>query len=347
MPPDCHASANGKDRESNHLCRLPPELLLEIANILAPSAVACFALVNRRLFALLKDTLPMGHLKSPQEQPPNIRGSSQFSKMTPKRYQPHRWELLCLLEKDLGQKSLVCSMCLILHPRKSFVKSQVSKEPRWRTCRHGGLRHRPAGIVDLCPCKKLIPSQAHRIREHLQATQKQAVYSLSQWKKHLHICIEGLETAGGMHSKIGNAQWWHACRKSYTGTDLSIYINVYQLKNKALGIFTGYSITSATGFPWRCPRLICAHRSLDCVLFRIHDCAARHPGNPECNNCKVAACCLTCSLVLIGPMEGYLSNGEYNTRLYTRRIISQRDWCKEIVFPMVKYRPCLVVENRV
>ena len=132
---------DGTDR--CYLMELPTELLLEIVSHLTVLPEAALALTCKRMFAISGEILFSKSLRFARDFAPlfhHYRNGHNF--VTP------RWSFLNLLENSRWK---LCSKCLKLHPRAAFSPKELRRKADQRTCNVGEL----AGIVDLCPCKKL------------------------------------------------------------------------------------------------------------------------------------------------------------------------------------------------
>ncbi len=192
---------------------MPMELILMIACNLPPSSHALLALTCKRFWDAMPRRLPTASLPVndperlglgiPREMPSNFRESTMSD---PQLFQPERWELLRLLERDISDKWLLCFDCFILHPCHAFAKPKTSLV-HWlkscgglfgyqgppRSCRYllHGTKHEAgcsalSGVVDLCPCVRITPAKKNRIRASYEIIQNRAFGNNYRYSIHVY-----------------------------------------------------------------------------------------------------------------------------------------------------------------
>ncbi|KAJ5252751.1 hypothetical protein N7489_003161 [Penicillium chrysogenum] len=231
-----------KQQENGHgrcyLMELPTELLLEIISHLTVLPEAAFALTNKRMFAISGEILLSKSLRFNRDFAPlfhHYRNGHNF--VTP------RWSFLNLLENSRWK---LCSKCLKLHPRAAFSSRELRRKPESRTCNVGEL----AGVVDLCPCKKLTFRDKLDLADHVRVRQA---------------------TLEPLKSKFGNAvddrYCWHTCTEQYGPTELTTSLFPEINADNQLVLRTEYQLTTESGQvgkeDYMTPRFGCAHRSVD------------------------------------------------------------------------------------
>ncbi|KAG2025985.1 hypothetical protein GB937_002128 [Aspergillus fischeri] len=218
-----------------YLLELPTELLLEIISHLSVIPETCLALTCKRLFAISgaifrsvrfnQDFAPLFH---------HYRNGHNFVTT--------RWQLINILENS---RWWACSKCLKLHPRDAFSSRELKRKPEDRACLLGNF----AGIVDLCPCKKLTFRDKMDLVELLKVRQRSVAALQSQFG-----------------ASIQQRFCWHSCTKDYGPTQLQIEIYPELDDQDQLRIKTEYRLTTESGKlgkeEYITPRFGCAHRYL-------------------------------------------------------------------------------------
>ncbi|RLL94617.1 hypothetical protein CFD26_102343 [Aspergillus turcosus] len=222
-----------------YLLELPTELLLEIISHLSVMPETCLALTCKRLLAISGAIFR------------SVRFSQDFAPLFHHYRNGHsfvttRWQLINLLENS---RWWACSKCLKLHPRDAFSSRELRRKPEDRACLLGNF----AGIVDLCPCKKLT------FRDKLDLVELLKVRQLS---------VAALQSQFG--GSIQQRFCWHSCSKDYGPTQLQIEIFPELDNQDQLKIKTEYRLTTESGKlgkeEYITPRFGCAHRSVDLWL---------------------------------------------------------------------------------
>ena len=176
-----------KNGEPLTISVMPIEIILLIAWNLPPCSRASFALTCKGFWnAMPRHPIwplqdPRECLGMPRELPLNFQESAMSD---PQLFQPGRWELFRLLERDIGDRWLLCFDCFMFHPRHAFPKSETPLV-RWlkscsglldyksppRSCRYlsratpnqKASSYSLSGVVDLCPCVRLTPAKIDRV----------------------------------------------------------------------------------------------------------------------------------------------------------------------------------------
>ncbi|KMK55131.1 F-box domain-containing protein [Aspergillus fumigatus Z5] len=244
-----------------YLLELPTELLLEIISHLSVIPETCLALTCKRLFAISgaiftsvryrNCLISFAHgLKSTSLIWPS-RFSQDFAPLFHHYRNGHnfvttRWQLISILENS---RWWACSKCLKLHPRDAFSSRELKRKPEDRACLLGNF----AGIVDLCPCKKLTFRDKMDLVELLKVRQRSVADLQSQFG-----------------ASIQQRFCWHSCTKDYGPTQLQIEIYPELDDQDQLRIKTEYRLTTESGKlgkeEYITPRFGCAHRSVDLWL---------------------------------------------------------------------------------
>ena len=328
-------SVNG---ESLALPLMPTELLLMIAWNLPPSSRALFALTCKRLRdAMIRCvSCESRHHRTellgfgiPRELPSNFQEPTMSD---PWLFQPERWELLRLLERDLSDTWLLCFDCFKLHPRHAFLKTKTPLVPWLKSC--GGLLElrspprscrylsratpnqeagfSPCGIVDLCPCVRLTPAK----RDSIHAT--------------LEIPTQTRP----------NLRYGHSCVQVYDDIELQINVtSVIFQKDGELGFQIKYSRKSPVDSPSVCPRMLCPHISLDTLVKTFSQCRQLHSNNIVCARCKGLQRCPECHTTVLKFVEDTQSvSGMISYIVVVERRLDKKIWNKHVVFPFARQR---------
>ncbi|PYI10828.1 hypothetical protein BO78DRAFT_403876 [Aspergillus sclerotiicarbonarius CBS 121057] len=272
--------AGETDTDRNcYLLALPTELLLEIISHLSVLPEACLALTCKRLYSICGPTLGAKTLHFSRDFAPlfhHYRNGHNF--VTP------RWQFINLLEDNRWR---ACSRCLKLHPRSSFPARELKRKPEDRSCNLGSS----AGIVDLCPCKKLTFHDKMELVELLKIREKSMNALAMQFGasiKQQRFC-------------------WHNCTENYGSTQLDIEIYPELDDEGQLKIKTEYRLRTGSGQLGReehmTPRFGCAHRSVDLWLSSVCQTTLCRLYDSHCASCKRISICNTCNASLRCPRK--------------------------------------------
>lgn len=274
----------GKSQETNdaqHKCyilELPTELLYLITSNLPVAAEAAFALTCKQLLTISTRALFNDTLRFNKDFAPRFHHYR-----TKQSFQTDRWQLILHLE---NKKWSACSKCLILHPREAFSTKELRRLPETRVCHFGDL----AGIVDICPCKKLTFQGKLRLVEELKTRIMLAEIPSS---------ISG--------SRVRERYLWHSCAVSYGSTDIQINIFPELEESGNLSIRTEYRMfverDGLANDQNITPRFGCAHRSLDLWLSSVCQTLYCHRYETICSACKKILGCNKCDSTLSCPSK--------------------------------------------
>ncbi|KAL4941424.1 hypothetical protein BDV06DRAFT_212640 [Aspergillus oleicola] len=260
-----------------YLLELPTELLLEITSHLSVLPEACLALTCKRLFAIFDTVFSSKQLQFSRDFAPlfhHYRNGHSFATT--------RWRLLNALEDGRWR---LCSRCLKLHPRSAFPPRELRRKSEERTCILGNM----AGVVDLCPCKKLTFRDKVELVEILKARQKTVSLLASQF--------------GGVEERF----CWHSCVETYGSTQLKIEIFPELDSEDRLSIKTQYHMTTAPGQlgkeEYMTARFGCAHRSVDLWLSGVCQTTLCQLYENHCASCRRIVVCNSCNTVLRCPRQ--------------------------------------------
>ncbi|PKX95834.1 uncharacterized protein P174DRAFT_366739 [Aspergillus novofumigatus IBT 16806] len=257
-----------------YLLELPTELLLEIISHLSVIPETCLALTCKRLFAISGAIFR------------SVRFSQDFAPLFHHYRNGHnfvttRWQLINILENSRWS---ACSKCLKLHPRDAFSSRELRRKPEDRVCLLGDF----AGIVDLCPCKKLTFRDKMDLVELLKVRQRSVAALQSQFG-----------------ARIQQRFCWHSCTKDYGPTQLHIEIYPELDDQDQLKIKTEYRLTTESGKlgkeEYITPRFGCAHRSVDLWLSSVCQTTICQSFDSICASCKRISICNSCNSVLKCP----------------------------------------------
>ena len=256
-----------------YLLELPTELLLEITSHLSALPEACLALTCKRLFAISGAILDSKCLRFSRDFAPLFHHyRNGHSYVTP------RWQFINLLENS---KWRACAKCLKLHPRGAFAPKELRRKSENRTCNLGGY----AGIVDLCPCKKLTFRDKTDLVNLLKVRQR---------------TITGLSLQFG--NRVNERFCWHSCVENYGSTELKIEIFPELDEQDNLVVWTCYWLSTGMGHlgkeEYMTPRFGCAHRSVDLWLSSVCQVDTCHINDSLCSSCKQISACSACSTTL-------------------------------------------------
>ena len=316
---------------------MPIEIILIIARNLPPSSRAPFALTCTRFWdamprrAIWPLDEPRERLGMLKELPSNFQESTMSD---PQLFQPGRWEFLRLLERDIGDKWLLCFDCFMLHPRHAFSKPETPLMHWLKSC--GGLLHyqspprscrypsrtRPnkevssfslSGVVDLCPCVRLTPAKRDRVRAH-----------------HDEIVQNG--------HRGRNHHGGHSCLQIYDDIELKItLVPFFYEQDGGLGFRIQYRYRIPFDSSSVCPRMICPHISLDTLIETLSQCM--HPENVVCARCKELQCCPQCHTTVFRFVKDAESTSKTITYYVNlERRLDEKVWNKHIVFPFARQR---------
>lgn len=309
-----------------YLMELPTELLLEIISHLTLIPEAAFALTCRRMFAISGKILLSKSLQFSRDFAPlfhHYRNGHNF--VTP------RWQFINLLENSRWR---ACSKCLKLHPRAAFSPRELRRKAEQRTCNLGEL----AGIVDLCPCKKLTFRDKMDLVNHLQVRK---------------ITLDALKSEFG--DKVGDRYCWHSCTEQYGPTRLKIALFPELDDEEQLVVRTEYQLTTEPGQvgkeEYMTPRFGCAHRSVDLWLSSVYQTTICRLFDSFCSSCQRIAVCGACSTTLKCPRKQPFhseQSGQATYHFWTERRlggagpIPDATWGSQRIHPA---EPSIGVEN--
>ncbi|OQE21627.1 hypothetical protein PENSTE_c011G01713 [Penicillium steckii] len=256
-----------------YLLELPTELLLEIISHLKLIPEAALALSCKRMFAISGEILNSKSLRFSRDFAPlfhHYRNGHNF--VTP------RWQFINLLENSRWR---ACSKCLKLHPRAAFSSREIRRKADIRTCNLGEL----AGIVDLCPCKKLTFRDKLDLIDHLQIRR---------------ISLGALKTQFG--SMVSDDSCWHSCTEKYGPTTLKVSLYPEMNEGGQLVIRSEYQLTTESGQvgkeEYMTPRFGCAHRSVDLWLSSVYQSTICRIFDSFCSSCQRISVCSACNTTL-------------------------------------------------
>ncbi|CAI7632548.1 unnamed protein product [Penicillium manginii] len=244
-----------------HLMELPTELLLEINSHLTLIPEAAFALTCKRMLAISGEILSSKSLRFTRDFAPlfhHYRNGHNFA--TP------RWQFITLLENSRWR---TCSKCLKLHPRTAFSSREIRRKAENRTCNVGEL----AGIVDLCPCKKLTFRDKLDLIDHLRVRK---------------ISLRALNSQFG--NTVSDRYCWHSCTEQYGPTQLKMSLFPELNEEDQLVMHSEYQLTTESGQvgkeEYMTPRFGCAHRSVDLWLSSVYQSTICRVFDSFCASCK-------------------------------------------------------------
>ncbi|KAJ5663670.1 hypothetical protein N7507_004401 [Penicillium longicatenatum] len=286
-----------EDTGRSYLMELPTELLLEIISHLTLIPEAAFALTCKRMFAISGEILLSKSLRFTRDFAPlfhHYRNGHNF--VTP------RWQFMSLLENSRWR---LCSKCLKLHPRSAFSSRELRHKPDDRTCNLGEL----AGIVDLCPCKKMTYRDKLKLADDLQVRK---------------TTLDALGTEYG--STVSNRYCWHKCTEQYGPTGLTVSLFPELNEEGQLVVRTEYQLTTESGQvgkeEYMTPRFGCAHRSVDLWLSSVYQTTICRLFDNFCASCRRISVCATCNTTLTchrkQPFQTDVS-GKVTYSFYTER----------------------------
>ncbi|KAL2871286.1 uncharacterized protein BJX67DRAFT_369561 [Aspergillus lucknowensis] len=262
----------------SYLLELPTELLLEIISHLSELPEACLALTCKRLFMISGAVLRSKSLRFNRDFAPlfhHYRNGHSFATA--------RWQLVKILEDSRWR---ACSKCLKLHPRSFFPPRELRRKSEDRTCSLGSL----AGVVDLCPCKKLTFRDKIELVELLRIRQKSVAALATQF-------------GNGAQERF----CWHSCTGDYGTTRLKIEIFPELDDMDQLRIRTDYHLTTASGQlgkeEYMTARFGCAHRSVDLWLSSVCQTTICQLYENRCASCRRIAICNSCNALLKCPRK--------------------------------------------
>ncbi|KAL4918024.1 cohesin loading factor-domain-containing protein [Aspergillus aurantiobrunneus] len=260
-----------------YLLELPTELLLEIISHLSELPEACLALTCKRLLSISAPILDSKSFQFSRDFAPlfhHYRNGHSFATT--------RWQLVKVLE---DRRWRACSKCLKLHPRSAFPPRELRRRPDDRACILGSF----AGVVDLCPCKKLTFRDKVELVELLKIRQKSVSLLASQF--------------GGVEERF----CWHSCAENYGSTQLKIDIFPELDDEEQLRIRTEYHLTTAAGQlgkeEYMTARFGCAHRSVDLWLSGVCQTTICQLYENRCASCQRIAICNSCNTSLKCPRQ--------------------------------------------
>lgn len=261
-----------------YLLELPTELLLEINSHLTALPEACLALTCRRLFAISAPILDSKCLRFTRDFAPlfhHYRNAHNW--VTP------RWKFINLLEDT---KWRACSKCLKLHPRDAFPPKELKKKPEQRTCSLGEY----AGVVDLCPCKKITFRDKTDLVD-LLTVRRRSITALTQQ----------------FGDRVNQRFCWHSCLSKYGSTELKVELYPELDDDDNLVLHTYYRLSTDAGQlgkeEYMTPRFGCAHRSLDLWLSSVCQTSACHLYESFCSSCRRISVCNSCNTAMKCPRK--------------------------------------------
>ncbi|KAJ5092328.1 hypothetical protein NUU61_007198 [Penicillium alfredii] len=309
-----------------YLMELPTELLLEITLHLPLLPEAAFALTCKRMFAISGETLTSKSLRFARDFAPlfhHYRNGHNF--VTP------RWQFINLLENTRWR---ACSKCLKLHPRAAFPARELRRKPEARTCNVGDL----AGIVDLCPCKKLTFRDKMDLIDHLRVRQ---------------ISLNALKSEFG--NMVEDRYCWHSCKEQYGSTELHVSLFPELNAENGLVIRTEYQLTTEPGQVGKeecmTPRFGCAHRSVDLWLSGVYQTTICRLFDSFCSSCQRISVCSACKTTLKCPRKQPIQSeksGKVKFLFWTQRCLGgtgavpDATWAAQRIHPA---EPSISVEN--
>ncbi|KAF5866208.1 hypothetical protein ETB97_000172 [Aspergillus alliaceus] len=261
-----------------YLLELPTELLLEIISHLPVLSEACLALTSKRLFAVSSAILDSKSLHFSRDFAPlfhHYRNGHSFVTT--------RWQFIKMLENGTWR---ACSKCLKLHPRGLFPARELKRKAEERSCSLGNS----AGIVDLCPCKKLTFRDKMDLVELLLMRQKSVIALAAQY-------------GTGVQERF----CWHTCTEDYGSTQIKVELFPELDENGQLKIKTEYQLSTRSGQLGKeesiTPRFGCAHRSIDLWLSSVCQTTICRLYDNFCDSCKRISICNTCNASLKCPRK--------------------------------------------
>ncbi|KAL2828267.1 cohesin loading factor-domain-containing protein [Aspergillus cavernicola] len=261
-----------------YLLELPTELLLEIISHLSVLSEACLALTCKRLFAISAAILDSKPLHFSRDFAPlfhHYRNGHSFATT--------RWQLVKILEDS---RWLACSKCLKLHPQSAFPPRELRRNADDRTCILGNL----AGVVDLCPCRKLTFRDKIELVELLKIRQRSVAILASQF-------------GAGVKERF----CWHSCTENYGSTKMNIEIFPELDDEDQLRIRTEYHLMTTPGQLGKeehmTARFGCAHRSVDLWLAGVCQTTLCQLYEDRCASCRRISICNSCSAMLRCPRK--------------------------------------------
>ncbi|KAJ5109809.1 hypothetical protein N7532_002454 [Penicillium argentinense] len=275
-----------------YLLELPTELLLEINSHLTLIPEAALALTCKRMFAISGEILSSRSLRFTRDFAPlfhHYRNSHNF--VTP------RWQFINLLENGRWR---ACSKCLKLHPRAAFSSREIRRKPENRTCNVGEL----AGIVDLCPCKKMTFRDKMDLVDYLRVRQ---------------TTLKALKTQ--FRGTVSGRYLWHSCTEKYGPTDLKVSLFPELNEYDQLVIRSEYQLTTQSGQvgkeEYMTPRFGCAHRSVDLWLSSVYQSTICRLFDSFCTSCRRITVCSACETTLRCPRKQPFHTEECGKATYT------------------------------
>ena len=312
-------------------------MILEIASNTTPCSRTCLALSSKRLFCVISDGFSdvFDGLQLPAELP---RDSPPFfvANDWPLMYQPERWNFLCLLQKD-SRQWLACSGCLVLHPAQWFGQTEVAVWPLKRSwppkLEHLSRNKVPRAIVDLCPCIKLTQGKKRTLVDYLERHKEH--------REQEHRGLRGIGTC----LPPASGPWWHECRAVYSTGMMYTKIHPYLLEDGGLFVIIEYTCNRNLE-TWRpALRLACPHCYLDNRHGNLFFHQSFHSINLSCRLCVQSRQCRYCSTRVIGATRVRESKSSYLSTFSTERILSDRFWIDQIIFPFTRHTKVLYPES--
>lgn len=300
-----------------YLLELPTELLLEIASHLTALPEACLALTCRRLFAISAPILESTCLRFTRDFAPLFHHyRNEHSFVTP------RWQFIKLLEDS---KWRACSKCLKLHPREAFASKELKHKAERRTCSLGEL----AGIVDLCPCKKLTFRDKADLVDLLKVRQRSVAAMTEQFG-----------------DRVNQLFCWHSCVTTYGASELRVALYPELDHEDNLVIQTSYRLLTKAGHLGReehmTTRFGCAHRSLDLWLSSVCHTSVCRLYEALCLSCRRISVCSACNTALKCSRKQPWQRDDSDTVTYffkTRRCLGAASPIPDLVWAAQRTHP--------
>ncbi|RDH36792.1 hypothetical protein BDQ94DRAFT_184879 [Aspergillus welwitschiae] len=300
------------------LLGLPPELLLQIVSYLSIIEEICLFMTCKQLYAAYG---PISKPESVQVHRPAAAIPQSFYNYTSVAL---RWKLLRYLENDRWQ---ACFRCLVLHPPASFPMQKEDFEHEELLCSLGLL----AGIVEICPCKKLTFHETMGLRETLR-TRQRSLGALST------------QLAPGSLERF----CWHSCTHHSGSTQLAIAVFPRLESEDQLIIKTEYQLSITQEHPGvepLTPYQACAHRYLDSWLASV--CQRTPYGLPDrhCTPCSRIFRCEFCNTTLkclhVWPRGKVDRQGKRTYLFYTERNLGRASSFPDKIWAAQRSHPLL------
>ena len=195
-------------------------------------------------------------------------------------------------------------------------------------CRPPKLEHLsrnkvPRGIVDLCPCIKLTQGKKSTLVDYLERHKEH--------REQERPCLRGIGTC----LPPASGPWWHECRAVFSTGMVYTKIHPYLLEAGGLVVIIEYTCNRNLQ-TWRPGlRLACPHCYLDNWHGNFFFHQSLHSFNLPCKLCVQSRQCRYCSTPAIGASRVRESKSSYLSTFSTERILSDRLWIDQIIFPFL------------